>query len=97
MNKDGLVKYLLDGYLIDILLIGYSGHQKVWIVEDVHGLHLTDMKPSSGKFIGGLPIPSGVIQVRKIFQSKKDNVMAYLIKSFGLSKSQAEKVVLACS
>lgn len=96
MNTAALTSYLINGGLLTILKAGQDQTAKAWIIADstVPSGFRAAFEPSGGAGTGGKDIPAHSLQGEIIFGTKEGEVIDYLVDSFGLSRSQAERVAV---
>jgi hypothetical protein len=94
IKKSDIIQYLKNGGLALILRSNKDGGPKqprVWLRHDSHGNITFTFAEERGK-VGGERVPEKALYHSQVFTPKRDEVVQYL-RSFGLSKAEAEEVV----
>lgn len=89
LHADAVTEYLSSGGLVSILL--RNSPERVWLRRSPDG-SLTYTFIEGFSVTGGRPAPQSALYGERIFKPKLEEVLDFL-RSFGLSKSQAQQVV----
>ncbi len=94
LAKHRIMDYLKYGGLTSILrsnLTGGRNQPRVWLCLDQLGNVTHTFIPERG-VVGGQHVPFGAVYGDKVFAAKRDSVLSFA-ESFGLNRTEAEKVV----
>ena len=89
-----LVRYLRHGGLVSILRANMAGGKyqpRAWLCRDTLG-NVTHTFYEERGLVGGQTVPFFALSGEKIFEPKREQVIAY-VESFGLSRADAEAIV----
>ena len=97
-GKEEIINYLENGGLVSILMANSSGGRnqpRVWLCRDQLG-NITHTFSQDNGLVGGAALPFWVLwENDRIFLPKKDQVVAFLSSSFGLTSEESEAVIEA--